>query len=320
VAEPFRRQPAELLYVGSTPIPSSTTASLCSDVAAFLWELKKQGYKETTIVQNYAKILKHLQRYSNLNNPDSILNFLANKEISEGRKELIADVYARYCQWKRIPFTKPRYRRIDKLPHIPLEKDIEALIAALPKKLSILTRTIYETGARPGEIWSLKWNDIDFQNTTITINKPEKRSRARKLKVSNQLTGLMSSLTRTCEFVFRKHTKARLDSSEAYYIREKRKISNILCNPAIVKITWKSLRHYKATMEYAKTKDILYVKELLGHVNINNTLIYTHLINFDKEDYVCKAANTVEEATQLIEAGYDYVTEIEGTKLFRKRK
>jgi len=30
-------------------------------------------------------------------------------------------------------------------------------------------------------------------------------------------------------------------------------------------------------MEYHRTKDILYVKELLGHKNINNTLIYISL-------------------------------------------
>ena len=40
----------------------------------------------------------------------------------------------------------------------------------------------------------------------------------------------------------------------------------------------------------------------------------------ESEDYVCKIAKTVEEAKQLLEEGFDYVTEINGTKLFRKRK
>jgi integrase len=321
VAEPFRRQPAELLHMGSTPIPSSNDPSLYkNDLTPFLWDLKKRGYRETTIVENYAKILKHLTKNCNLNNPDSVLTYLATKDISEGRKELIVDCYANYCQWKKISFNKPRYRRIDKLPIIPLEKDIEALIAALPKKISIITRAIFETGARCGEVWGLKWVDVDFQNTALMINKPEKNSRARRLKVSAQLIGLLSTLPRKCEFVFRKHPKARLDTMEAYFIREKKKISNALCNPKIVQITWKSLRHYKATMEYARTKDILYVKELLGHVNIMNTLVYTHLVNFDNDSFVCKVAKTVEEATQLIEAGFEFVVDVEGEKLFRKRK
>lgn len=307
--------------MGSIPIHSSTTESLySSDITQFLWELKKRGYKETTIVQNYAKILKQLSRNCDLNNPESVLNLLVSKEICDGRKELIVNCYANYCRWKKLSFSKPRYRRQDKLPYIPLQKDIEALLGALPKKTGIFTRAIYETGARAGEIWNLKWIDVDFQNQMVNINKPEKGSRARRLKVSNQMLGLISSLIRTCEYVFKKHPKARLDSLEAYYIHERKEISNKLCNPAIVSITWKSLRHYKATMEYAKTKGILHVKQILGHVNIMNTLVYTHLINFDREDYVCKTAKNLQEATVLIEAGFEYVTEMDGVKIFRKRK
>ena len=73
-------------------------------------------------------------------------------------------------------------------------------------------------------------------------------------------------------------------------------------------------------MEYQRTKDILHVKALLGHVNIQNTLVYTHLVHFENYDYVCKTAKTVEEATALIENGFEYVTEMDGVKLFKKPK
>ena len=103
-------------------------------------------------------------------------------------------------------------------------------------------------------------------------------------------------------------------------MRERKNISKALNNPKIQSITWKSLRHFKATMEYSRTKDILYVKELLGHVNINNTLIYTHLVDFGSEEYVRKVAENVEEAKALIESGYEYVTEVNGVKPFKNRK
>jgi len=103
-------------------------------------------------------------------------------------------------------------------------------------------------------------------------------------------------------------------------MRERKNISKALNNPKIQSITWKSLRHFEATMEYSRTKDILYVKELLGHININNTLIYTHLVNFGSEEYVCRVAENVEEAKALIESAFEYVTEVNGAKLFRKRK
>jgi hypothetical protein len=72
--------------------------------------------------------------------------------------------------------------------------------------------------------------------------------------------------------------------------------------------------------EYARTKDALYVIQVSGHKNIKNTLIYTQLIQLKDDDYVCKAATTVNQAKSLIEAGFEYICEIEGTRLFRKRK
>jgi integrase len=289
-------------------------------VASFLWHLKKRGYKDTTITQNYTKVLRNIAKNAPLHNPDAVLGYIAAKEVSEGRKELLVNVYANYCRWKHIPFQKPRYKRQHRLPYIPLELDIEALLSALPKKLSIFTRTLKETGARAGEAWRLQWRDVDVQHTTITINNPEKGSRARRLKVSSQLVGLLSTLTRSCDYLFRRSKAAKLSSLATYYMRERKKIAKAQNNPKIQAITWKSLRHFKATMEYSRTKDILYVKELLGHVNINNTLVYTHLVRFGSEEFICKVADGVEEAKALIESGFEYVTEVEGVKLFRKRK
>jgi len=58
-------------------------------------------------------------------------------------------------------------------------------------------------------------------------------------------------------------------------------------------------------MTYHKTKDIVYTQKTLGHRNIQNTMVYVHLIDFESDDWVCRAASTLEEATQLLEAGFD---------------
>ncbi len=74
-------------------------------------------------------------------------------------------------------------------------------------------------------------------------------------------------------------------------------------------------------MLYRQTRDILYVKQQLGHHNINHTLIYTQLLTDEHEDnYICKTAQTVEQSKQLIENGFEYVTDQDGYKLYRKRK
>jgi len=74
-------------------------------------------------------------------------------------------------------------------------------------------------------------------------------------------------------------------------------------------------------MEYHRTKDILYVMKVLGHKNIKNTLIYTQLVDFKEEDeFISKVATTVEEACRLVESGFEYVCDVNGAKIFRKRK
>ncbi|MEM2995823.1 MAG: site-specific integrase [Candidatus Bathyarchaeia archaeon] len=103
--------------------------------------------------------------------------------------------------------------------------------------------------------------------------------------------------------------------------RQRKRAAEKLGNPRLLQITFHTFRHWKATMEYYKTKDILYVMRLLGHKNIKNTLVYTQLVDFKNEDdFVCKVASTNEEIAQLIEAGFEYVCEHNGAKFFRKRK
>ncbi len=73
-------------------------------------------------------------------------------------------------------------------------------------------------------------------------------------------------------------------------------------------------------MEYHRTKDIVHVSRLLGHKSIQNTLRYIQLQVSEDDSFVCKTAKSLSEASSLIEAGFEYVTELDGVKLFKKRK
>jgi integrase len=97
-------------------------------------------------------------------------------------------------------------------------------------------------------------------------------------------------------------------------------VSRKLGEPQLAQIRLYDLRHFAGSMCYYKTKDIIFTMRFLGHKNIKNTLRYVHLINFDREEYTVKATSTLNEATQLLEQGFEYVTEMDGVKLFRKRK
>lgn len=99
-----------------------------------------------------------------------------------------------------------------------------------------------------------------------------------------------------------------------------------MANPRLLEIKFTTLRHWFGTTEYHRTKDILHVQRLLGHKNIQNTLIYIDLENklFNNSDngFTVRVAHNVGEATSLVEAGFEYVTGEynDGGKIFRKRK
>ena len=60
---------------------------------------------------------------------------------------------------------------------------------------------------------------------------------------------------------------------------------------------------------------------MLNHRSINNALIYTNLVDLEQSDeFSSIIATTIEQAQKLIESGFEYVTEIDSVKLFRKRK
>ncbi len=85
--------------MGSNPIPGSYTESLYSnDILNFLWFLKKEGYNESAINENYSKILRNLARHSNLNDPETVKEYVAQKYVSSGRKELVMNCYVNYCK------------------------------------------------------------------------------------------------------------------------------------------------------------------------------------------------------------------------------
>jgi hypothetical protein len=74
-------------------------------------------------------------------------------------------------------------------------------------------------------------------------------------------------------------------------------------------------------MEYHRIRDILRVKQLLGHKSLANTLIYTQLVEFEDDDKYCTAtADNVLEAQKLIETGFEFVCTHKDVMLFRKRK
>jgi integrase len=297
---------------------TQSEADIKGKIIEYLWFMKKQGYSESTI-KTYVIILKTLKnRGADLTDPESVKEVIAEQQTwGKGRKWNVVKAYTLYLKMQGQTWIKPRYKPIEKIPFIPTEKEIDELISGFSKQLATFLQVLKETGARRGEAFNITWKDIDIVQRTIRIT-PEKGSNPRIFKISNKLLTMLNNLPRNGNRIWIYKTGYHIEKS---FRRQRKRLAHKIGNPRLIQIHCHTFRHWKATTEYAKTKDILYVQKLLGHRSLKTTLRYTQLVFLPQnEEYICKMAKTIEEAKELIESGFEYVTDLDSCKLFRKRK
>jgi len=194
------------------------------------------------------------------------------------------------------------------------------LTASAGRVLSIKLTLSKETGLRPVELCNLKVKDIDIEQRTIYPT-TAKHGASRRLKISNGLQATLENYINTNKLnPDDKLFNGTADFYGQHYRMHRNKLAKKLNKPELKTIRLYDFRHYFASTLYAKTRDILLVKQQLGHKKIETTLIYTQLLNLNDDEWTCKTATNIKEATRLIENGFEYITEMDGLKLFRKRK
>lgn len=201
---------------------------------------------------------------------------------------------------------------------IALESELDALINACGKITGAFLQGLKDTGADPGELAAIEWTEINFETKTVFINHPVKGHNPRILTISPEFIRRLATHSRKRQRVFN-----RVSLNGNFYAQRKR-VARKLGNPRLEKICFTTFRHWKATMEYHRTHDILHVKRLLGHKNIQNIMIYINLesaiFTSKHDEFHSKVAESTEEACKLTEAGFEYVGKVHGAELFRKRK
>jgi integrase len=280
-------------------------------------------YRDSTIQSRKATLMS-LGCNANILDPDDVKKYLETAQLTPSRKNKIVDDITGFYKYLRTPFLGTYYPVERRLPHVPLESDIDQLISKLGKKQAAFTQVVKETGARPGEVWRLEWADLELDHHTLTINHPEKDSNPRKFpRVSDKLAGLILGVREPGRFVF--HADDAAQNSFKHFSRlfflERKRVAEVTRNDRLLRINWKSLRHFKGTSEYIRTKDLVHVMKVLGHRCIKNTMIYIDLVGLDDdENYVCKIGSTKEERINLIEGGFERVDRDGDEWYFRKRK
>ena len=172
------------------------TVDIKGKIIEYAWWLKKDGKSEATIIGR-TKLLQVLnKRGANLYDPETIKETIAKQTWSNGRKNNAVDAYCSFLKMVGGTWNPPLYQTIRKLPFIPKETEIDQLIAGCTQRMATFLQVLKETGARCGEIWQLKWEDIDFESKVVNIT-AEKHSNPRVVHLSNKLLEMLEKLPKT---------------------------------------------------------------------------------------------------------------------------
>lgn len=286
------------------------------------WSMKRSGYSDETIRLHVSALRTLHARGADLYDSEAVKSIIAKQNWSDARRRNVINAYGFFLKQNGLQWEKPKCKVAQKLPFIPTEQELDSLIAGSGKKTSTFLQLLKETAMRAGEAKRLNWTDLDFERHIITLNDPEKGSKPRMWKVSEKLIGMLKCLPNNSPKVFGNTT---YDSLKQTLQLTRRRLAYKLQNPRLLKITFHTFRHWKATALYHQTKDPYYVKDFLGHKSIKNTEIYITVeraifSESDNDEFTVKIANNPEEIKNLLEVGFQYVCEKDGTFFFRKRK
>ena len=291
-------------------------------ILELLLYMKRQNYSEETIRLNRIALKVLEERGANLFDTDSVKDVIAKQTWSSSRKKNVINAYSMFLKLNKMTWEPPRCTVTESIPFIPTEQEIDALISAAPKKLSTFLLLLKETAMRRGEAKRLEWINVDSERNTITLNEPEKHSNPRIWKVTPQLIAQLHALPKTSQKVF---GDGKIDSLKTAFLHERHKLSAKLQNPRLLSIGFHTLRHWKATTLYHRTKDPLYVKDFLGHKRMKNTEKYINIerkmfADYGTDEFTVKVTDKPEEATRYLEEGFEWLGVKDSLIFLRRRK
>ena len=247
-----------------------------------------QGQSESTF-QNYlrriALISLHFNRLPEDISDDELREYLTSLALdpqSPSRSSFKHMVYGLRYYFRHIGLNNraialPSLKRDNKLPVILNRSELKKLFSA-PKLLKhrIILTLAYSAGLRSKEIINLKISDIDFERKTIHIRQ-SKYKKDRIVPLSDYMAiGLKKYLKAVHPHIWLfngKEPDGRYSPKGlAWVMREALKKTDIGKD-----VHFHSLRHSYATHLLEEGVNIVTIKELLGHSQIQTTMIYLHV-------------------------------------------
>ena len=204
-------------------------------------------------------------------------------------------------------------KKVEKRVSTLTQQELETILKATKKTSYYMPIMIaIQTGARRSEILALTWDDIDFENNKITINKTLLAKDKGVLEISStknlnsNRTILMTSKLKNELLTWKDHQQkekefyGELYSLEGNFVctnEDGKPINpktlstqiNILGKKLNISLKFHDLRHTHATMLLESDVNIKVIQERLGHSNISTTLnIYSHVTSQIEKESINK--------------------------------
>jgi integrase len=146
------------------------------------------------------------------------------------------------------------------------------------------------TGLRRGELFSLKWENVDFQQAMLTIEGTYAKSgKTRYVPLNSEALNVLKAWrnqTTSKDLIFYNREGKRFDTLKKGW-------TGILKQANIKNFRWHDLRHHFASRLVMLDVDLNTVRELLGHADISMTLRYAHLAPEHKANAVAKLVGVI---------------------------
>ena len=303
--------------------PETFRKEVAEAIFRCLWWMKKKNYAESTIIGTSQR-LRYLAKNVDIFKPEQVEEYVMTRDgWSTVYKLGVLVAYYRFAQANGIKYRPPKLRIQPRPIQVPSEEDIGLIISSCRFKNCVQFTILKETGLRPIELYNLRLRDIDLKQGLIYV-RTAKYGANRVIKLRPHIRELLERYIREIQRERELTLNSRLFSSpltlKKAWERARKRTAKKFGKPELLKIRLYDLRHFYATKLYKKTKDIMYVKEALGHKTLHHVIKYIHVSEAVEEEYICKVAKTPEEVKELIEAGFEYVCEKDGVMFFRKLK
>lgn len=284
--------------------------------------MKNNAKAEVTVKQVSYK-LKQISEHANLANPEDVKQYIANSKLENGEptseptKNKLIFAYDNFCKVNGIEWKKPYYEYEPKIPLIPTTDNVNKIISASSNKYATIFTILTETGLEGHELEKTSRKSIDIEQGIISAQGCKGHaSGTYKLKQQTAEMLRVYLYKYKGEYPF---PPSKIMGETWRKVRDR--LAEKLSQPELKKIPMKNLRNYSGAKLYYSIPDPIAVMRHLRHKKLETTMHYLRGITTGgEEEYICKVAQNIKEATELIEHGFQYITEMEGLKLFKKRK